>query len=248
MEKSESLQLEVCIPQSWWEFSIQHAVHLYNRTPLRRHSWQTPYQILTEEPLRIDHFHVFGCGAYVKIPDKARKNKMSPKSELMTYLGIAPGGHGNIFLRTPNNTVFTSAHALFDETLFPKCPTATKHCSTQLPSNAPGTEQTEDIPLIDDDDNTSNNHPLIQPSERRQEPSHNDAGVQPQAHNPSPPPPLQEEPQCSGRGGRSQCQKGKQPERRSQCEKHVPQHYGDVKHESEKWSCLFNSEPGSSRT
>ncbi|KAI0310561.1 hypothetical protein OF83DRAFT_1070327 [Amylostereum chailletii] len=122
----------------------------------------------------------------------------------MTYLGIAPGGHGNIFMCAPNDTVFISAHVLFDKILFPKCPTATNHCSTWLSSNVPGIEQTEDIPLIDDNDNTSNNCPLIQPSKRRQEPSHDNAGVQPQAHNPSPTPPLWEEPQCSRCRGRSQ--------------------------------------------
>ena len=34
MEKSETMHIEVCIPQSWWEFSTLHATHLYNRTPV----------------------------------------------------------------------------------------------------------------------------------------------------------------------------------------------------------------------
>ena len=31
MEKAESMRLQACIPQSWWEFSIEHATHVYNR-------------------------------------------------------------------------------------------------------------------------------------------------------------------------------------------------------------------------
>jgi hypothetical protein len=35
MDKAQSIQLEACFPQSWWEFAVEHAVHLYNRTPIQ---------------------------------------------------------------------------------------------------------------------------------------------------------------------------------------------------------------------
>ena len=126
MEKSEAMRLEACLPQSWWEFSLEHATHVYNRMPIRRLSWQTPYQQLEKEKPSIEHLRVFGCGAYAFIPTEVRANKLAPKSELMTYLGNAPGGKGWKFMRAPNNIIFTSAHATFDETLFPKCPLAVR--------------------------------------------------------------------------------------------------------------------------
>ena len=48
-------------------------------------------------------------------------NKLNPKSELMTFLGYPVGTKG-YFIREPNNVLFTAVQALFDETLFPKCP------------------------------------------------------------------------------------------------------------------------------
>ena len=33
MDKAEAMHFTACIPQSWWEFVVQHAVMLYNRTP-----------------------------------------------------------------------------------------------------------------------------------------------------------------------------------------------------------------------
>jgi hypothetical protein len=59
-------------------------------------------------------------GAYVHIPESCRKNKVSPKSELMIYLGRQAGMKADVFMRTPN-TLFYSDKALFDELLFPKC-------------------------------------------------------------------------------------------------------------------------------
>jgi hypothetical protein len=137
MDKSETMQLQACLPASWWQFSFDHATHVYNRTPNRRLNWQTPLQKLTGEVPSVDHLRVLGCAAYVFIPAEVRTNKMAPKSELMIYLGNQPGGKGWIFMRAPNNTVFTAAQATFDETLFPRCPAANTRQNTRLQTPAP---------------------------------------------------------------------------------------------------------------
>jgi hypothetical protein len=47
---------------------------------------------------------------------------MAPKSELMVYIGVADGMTTNYkFMQSPNNVIFTLAHALFDEEMFSKC-------------------------------------------------------------------------------------------------------------------------------
>ena len=123
-DKAESLRLQACLLPSWWEFALDHATHVYNRTPMKRLEWRTPSEWLTGTQPSIDHLWVLSCTAYVFIPAEVRTNKLSPKSELMTYLGTAPGGKGWIFMRTPNNVVFTAAQAIFNESMFPKCPTS----------------------------------------------------------------------------------------------------------------------------
>ena len=45
-------------------------------------------------------------------------NKVNPKSKLMTFLGYPQGTKGYLFMRGPNNVLFTAVQALFDETLF----------------------------------------------------------------------------------------------------------------------------------
>ena len=49
--------------------------------------WQTLYYILNNEIPDISHLRIFGCGASVHIPEAHQVNKLSPKSELMIYLG-----------------------------------------------------------------------------------------------------------------------------------------------------------------
>src|ERR1700761_9330392 len=80
----------------------------------------------------ISHLRVFGCGAYVHIPKDRRANALSPKSELMVYLGHIEGIKASTFMRLSNNTLFTSTTALFDETIFPKCETERVRKTTRL--------------------------------------------------------------------------------------------------------------------
>jgi hypothetical protein len=138
-EKAESMRLQACLPQSWWEFALDHATHVYNRTPMRRLEWRTPTERLNKERLTVEHLRVFGCAAYVFIPAEVRENKLAPRSELMTYLGNHPGGKGWIFMRGPNNIIFSAAQATFDESLYPKCPKASVRPYTRLQTPAPVT-------------------------------------------------------------------------------------------------------------
>ena len=191
MDKAEAMRIDAGLPDSWWEFAVQHAVHVYNRTPMKRLGWKTPYELLHGEAPDISHLRVFGCGAYVHIPPETRKNKLAPKSELMIYLGPAPGGHGNIFMRISTNVVYTSAHALFDETLFPKRAVNTKRLLDRLPNDVP------DFPLHLDDDNDDEEprQPPKTPVKKGKEPAHRKAPTPPRAVTPAPPPevPVEEE-------------------------------------------------------
>ena len=49
MDKESAMRIEACLPQSWWEFSVEHAVHCYNRTPVKHLNWHTPFEAITGE-------------------------------------------------------------------------------------------------------------------------------------------------------------------------------------------------------
>ena len=144
MDKSEAMWHEACIPDSWWEFTIAHAMHIYNCTLLQHHNWCTPYEMLHKQQPDIAHLRVFGCATDVHIPEDIRTNKMAFKSEHMVYLGVAPRNSSNfLFIWSPNNILFTSTYALFDELRYSYCTsfytnwwlqTCTISCKGFLPS------------------------------------------------------------------------------------------------------------------
>ncbi|KAL7280477.1 hypothetical protein ACG7TL_005409 [Trametes sanguinea] len=249
-DKAEAMRFEACLPQSWWEFAIEHAVHVYNRTPLSHHKWQTLYEVLNGEAPSIRHLRIFGCGAYVHLPPAIRPNKLSPKSELMVYIGVAPGGHGFRFMRSPNNVIFTSAYALFDKMMFPKCPTNQRQRTSRLedePEENPSNQESS-IPSGNDDDDEDQPplHPPQHLLERRQEQEHDHAPEAP-PRTPSPPPRVPEVPPTP---------KKKVPARVQKVPIRPGNIYGESRHPIEQfkeiekqgeWEKLIGQKPGRSR-
>jgi len=121
MDRAQSIRFDACLPQNWWEFCVEHAVYLYNRTPMKRLMWKTTTEALTKVKPDLSNLRVFGCAAYVYLPKEKRNNKLAAKSELMIFLGYTPGMKGYRFMRLPDNIVYHAATAVFYENTFPKC-------------------------------------------------------------------------------------------------------------------------------
>jgi len=127
MDKAQAMRLHACLPDSYWEFAVQHVVHVYNRTPKQGLNWRTPHELLFKAPPMVSHLCIFRCTAYVHLPVDTHGGKLQPKSQLMIYLGTAPGNEHNYLFMHPNNVLHTYAHAVFDEPLFPRCSGAWPH-------------------------------------------------------------------------------------------------------------------------
>jgi len=89
-----------------------------------------PQKIFIGEKPKISHFHVFGCGAYVYLPSEVHANKLSPRSELMIFIGYEDNGYKFIH-HTQENAIFRSTQAIFNEGHFPRCPSS--HSRKQIP-------------------------------------------------------------------------------------------------------------------
>ena len=122
IDKAQAMCLDACLPQNWWEFAVDCARHVYNCTPIKHHDWKMSFENLKHTKLDVTRLCVFGCGKSVFLPEEVYVNKFNLKSKLMTFLGYPQGTKGYLFMRGPNNTLFTVTKALFDETLFLRCP------------------------------------------------------------------------------------------------------------------------------
>src|ERR1700743_2489389 len=102
----------------------------------------------------------------------------------MTYLGTHPGGKGWIFMRRPNNIIFSAAQATFDEAFFLKCPSSggvqrntRLHTPAPKPSPCPckGDKDCQ-CPHHGDEDEDDNDEPPRRPSNSTPAPPKNNKG------------------------------------------------------------------------
>jgi hypothetical protein len=182
MDKAQAMHLHACLPDSYWEFAILHAAHVYNMTPMNQLNWRTLLELLKGEKPSVSHLRVFGCGAYVHLPDETWKGKLQPKLRLMVYLGVSARSEHNYLFMHPNNALHTSAHAIFDEHLFPKCSGAqpckpVSHAPCNPHKDTPNRHESDPEVIYDD---------TVLPDPPHQQPP----VVQPPVRTPSPAPPA----------------------------------------------------------
>ena len=119
IEKAECMRLHSSCLKSWWEFAMETAIHVYNRTPLRRTNWTTPFENIYSKVPDVSYFKTFGCAAYVHKPKDTRQNKLSSKAELMTFIGYVQNCRAYQFM-TKDNAIVIGVQAIFDELQFPR--------------------------------------------------------------------------------------------------------------------------------
>jgi hypothetical protein len=121
LEKAEAMRHHACLSPSFWQDSVETALHIYNCQPMRRIDWKPPITLWDGTKPNVSYFRTFGCLAYVFIPKEVRKDKLAPKAEVMTFIGYEQGTKGYRFWSKTRQRVVISHNATFDETHFPHC-------------------------------------------------------------------------------------------------------------------------------
>ena len=72
----------------FWAEVVATAVYIMNRTPTTTVHGMMPEEKYTGRKPDISHLKVFGCIAYVHIPDE-RRTKLDPKAEKCIFIGYS---------------------------------------------------------------------------------------------------------------------------------------------------------------
>lgn len=112
-EMANCLLLDAGLPKRYWGEAVMTAVHLQNRLPTRAVQ-RTPYELWTGQKPDFKQLRVFGCQAYVHIPDAKRK-KFEPKAEKLIFVGYSEHHKGYRFLNRNTDRIIISRDARFVE-------------------------------------------------------------------------------------------------------------------------------------
>jgi hypothetical protein len=76
------------LPNYFWVEAVATIVYIMNRTPTATVHGMTFKEKFTGKKPNVSHFRVFGCIAYVHVPDEKRL-KLDPKAEKCIFIGYS---------------------------------------------------------------------------------------------------------------------------------------------------------------
>lgn len=80
------------VPKTFWPKAVNWSVHILNRSPTFTLKNSTPKEAWSGHKPSVEHFRVFGCLAYVHVPDHKR-SKLEDKSMKCVLLGVRSPKH-----------------------------------------------------------------------------------------------------------------------------------------------------------
>jgi hypothetical protein len=93
MEKSRCMLSGVGLGQEFWAEAMGTACYLVNISPLSTIDDKTPQEVWTGKKHSLTHLQVFGCEAYVYVPNK-NKSTLDKNDEKCIFIGYKDGLKG----------------------------------------------------------------------------------------------------------------------------------------------------------
>jgi hypothetical protein len=144
-----ALLFQAKLPKSFWNYAIQHATYLINRTPTPVLNNKSPFEILHNSLPDLEHLKVFGSLTFASTLT-AHRTKLEPRSRKCIFLGYKQGVKGTILFDLASKEIFLSRNVTHYDHILPYTP------SNNQPSWHYHTSYT---PSVVDDSDTSTHTP-----------------------------------------------------------------------------------------
>ena len=102
------------VPYFYWAEAFTTAIYIMNRTPTAAIHGMTPEERYTGRKPDISHLKIFGCIAYVHVPDELR-SKLDPKAEKCIFIGYSLQQKGYRCYNPSTRKFTVSRDVVFDE-------------------------------------------------------------------------------------------------------------------------------------
>ncbi|BBG98549.1 ADP glucose pyrophosphorylase large subunit 1 [Prunus dulcis] len=102
------------VPKTFWPEAVNWCIHILNRSPTLAVKNMTPEEAWNGHKPAVNYFKIFGCIAYVHVPDEKRK-KLDDKGEKCIFLGVSEHSKAYKLYNPATRKIIISRDVLFDE-------------------------------------------------------------------------------------------------------------------------------------
>ena len=134
MDKAMAMVHAAGLTAGFWEYAVNAAVHIYNRTPTRTLGWRTPFELWNSGQIPdVSHLRIFRCLGYMHVPGDKRR-KLDAKAIEVVLVGYEPGSKGYRLWDRNTHSLRLSRDVTFDESVFPFLQGAKPHPAPEPPA------------------------------------------------------------------------------------------------------------------
>lgn len=163
VEAARSMLTESKLPQEFWAEAMNTAAYVRNRCIKRILDGKVPEEIYTKRRQSVKYFKIFGCLAYISIPEN-RRAKLASRSKPVVFLGYCSDRKAYRFYDSDKETIVVSRDVTFLEDkkgsdLFTGITCNQERCNTRrneleyvalTDSGISGEDEIDNIPRVDD--------------------------------------------------------------------------------------------------
>ena len=117
LESARSMLFHANLPLTFWADAVKCAAYLCNRSPTAAIPDKTPFECWYGSKPDLTHLRVFGCIAYVHVPNELRK-KLQPKSQKCIFMGYPDDTKGFRLYNLESKKFIRSRSVIFCEDKF----------------------------------------------------------------------------------------------------------------------------------
>jgi hypothetical protein len=114
MNMVRSMLIEKKFPKNFWPKAVNWLVHVLNRSPTLAVRNITPKEAWSQIKPSVSYFKIFGCTAYVHIPDNKR-TKLDDRSLKCVFLGVSGESKAYRLFDPLSKTIIISRDVRFEE-------------------------------------------------------------------------------------------------------------------------------------
>lgn len=112
--KARALRIDAGLPTNLWPEIIKTAGYLANRTPMAKHHWKTPYELVVGQCPNLSHLYQYGCKAYSLIKHLPKKEKLAERAHIGHLVGYEVRNIFRIWIPSQQKIIRTR-DVIFDE-------------------------------------------------------------------------------------------------------------------------------------
>lgn len=115
--RARAMRISAGLPEYLWHELIKTAGYIANRTPMQKHGWKTPFEIVLGVAPNLSHLQKIGCKAYALDKNIPRKQKLRERAHIGYLMGYDSTNIFRIWIPSQRKIIRTR-DVQFDENSF----------------------------------------------------------------------------------------------------------------------------------